>query len=368
MLKLEETTSCNTKAKSIVLQLVGLPGVGKTSVGRALCNQGWLWSDVDDEVEKSTGRSISELIRVEGEQHFRALESSVLAKALSEQSKAVLAGLISDSIISDSIKGAVISLGAGALVSESNLQIIHEARAKLELDDLLVVELAANSKTLANRVILDEENSDRVDPTRPVIFASKSIDRLAVETKIVKLLEERRSGYEIANIRVWTDFSEAVDIAQLLESISEFRLDSKLTNTKLILIPHRLSGEFSSSCIVIVKSLSEHSSSLIDSQLDNKRDGIKKCLVISDTNTTRISANLQWPNDKYEITKLSLPYGEETKSFSQLELILEKLAERKFTRSDIIVGVGGGVIGDISGLAASLYMRGVDCVHFPTSL
>ncbi len=60
--------------------------------------------------------------------------------------------------------------------------------------------------------------------------------------------------------------------------------------------------------------------------------------------------------------------GEQSKNFEALRLILEALTEEGFTRTDCVVAVGGGVVGDISGLAAALFMRGIDFYNIPTTL
>ena len=66
--------------------------------------------------------------------------------------------------------------------------------------------------------------------------------------------------------------------------------------------------------------------------------------------------------------KYVFPQGEKNKNIRTLEKILSFLAESGFTRSDGIVAVGGGVVGDISGLAAALYMRGIKYAQIPTTL
>ncbi len=66
--------------------------------------------------------------------------------------------------------------------------------------------------------------------------------------------------------------------------------------------------------------------------------------------------------------KFVFPNGEESKNVNTLSDILEFLAENNFTRSDIIVALGGGVVGDIAGFAAAVYMRGIDYIQIPTTL
>ena len=63
-----------------------------------------------------------------------------------------------------------------------------------------------------------------------------------------------------------------------------------------------------------------------------------------------------------------LPAGEEYKNFQSLQLILEKMVGAGLKRTSRLFAVGGGVIGDIGGLCASLYMRGISCVQIPTTL
>ena len=63
-----------------------------------------------------------------------------------------------------------------------------------------------------------------------------------------------------------------------------------------------------------------------------------------------------------------LPAGEETKSFAQLEKLLDKLLEACIERSDTILALGGGVIGDITGFAAATLRRGTPVIQVPTTL
>ena len=65
--------------------------------------------------------------------------------------------------------------------------------------------------------------------------------------------------------------------------------------------------------------------------------------------------------------KLVLKAGEETKSLAGFETILHKLLDEGFTRRDVVVAVGGGVVGDLAGFAAACYMRGVAFINCPTT-
>ena len=64
----------------------------------------------------------------------------------------------------------------------------------------------------------------------------------------------------------------------------------------------------------------------------------------------------------------AMPSGEKYKTMETLSALLSAMAEAGLHRNAVLVALGGGVVGDIGGLAASLYMRGVDCVQVPTTL
>ncbi len=65
---------------------------------------------------------------------------------------------------------------------------------------------------------------------------------------------------------------------------------------------------------------------------------------------------------------ITITQGENSKSFEQVELVVETLLKRNITRNDFIVSLGGGVVGDLAGFIASIYMRGIDYIQIPTTL
>lgn len=97
----------------------------------------------------------------------------------------------------------------------------------------------------------------------------------------------------------------------------------------------------------------------------------KKIFIITDDNVNKyyggkISGGLK-KND-FEVKLLALKPGEETKNFNTLPIVYNELLDFNLTRSDLIIALGGGVIGDLAGFVASTYLRGVDFVQIPTSL
>lgn len=70
----------------------------------------------------------------------------------------------------------------------------------------------------------------------------------------------------------------------------------------------------------------------------------------------------------YEVDTVTLPDGEEYKNWQTLNMIFTKLLEKAHSRKTTIVALGGGVVGDMAGFAASAYQRGVDFIQVPTTL
>lgn len=70
----------------------------------------------------------------------------------------------------------------------------------------------------------------------------------------------------------------------------------------------------------------------------------------------------------FETFKFVFPHGEKSKNISTFSSILEFLAESGLTRTDALVALGGGVVGDVVGFAAASYLRGIDFIQIPTTL
>lgn len=93
----------------------------------------------------------------------------------------------------------------------------------------------------------------------------------------------------------------------------------------------------------------------------------RRCLLVTDSGvpaayTEAVRAACGEP------TLVCLPMGEATKNIRSYEKLLRILSERGFTRTDCVVAVGGGVVGDLAGFAAATYLRGIDFYNIPTTL
>lgn len=92
----------------------------------------------------------------------------------------------------------------------------------------------------------------------------------------------------------------------------------------------------------------------------------RKVLVVTDSGVPaeyaeRLAAQCKTP------VVVTLPEGEQSKCFDSYQRLLKAMLEYGFTRSDCVVAVGGGVVGDLSGFVAASYMRGVDFYNIPTT-
>lgn len=112
---------------------------------------------------------------------------------------------------------------------------------------------------------------------------------------------------------------------------------------------------------------------LIDQAADHiiAAAGAAKCAVITDENVAThhlpaLRDNLLEHN--MFAGAVTLPAGEKTKSFANLEHVCSQLLSLGIERGDLVVALGGGVIGDLAGFAASILRRGVRFVQIPTSL
>ena len=95
----------------------------------------------------------------------------------------------------------------------------------------------------------------------------------------------------------------------------------------------------------------------------------RKVVVV--TNPTIAGFHLEYLKSKITAKELSfctIPDGEEYKNMKTLEMILESCFEAKLDRKSLLVAFGGGVIGDMTGFAASIYQRGIDFIQIPTTL
>ena len=97
----------------------------------------------------------------------------------------------------------------------------------------------------------------------------------------------------------------------------------------------------------------------------------KKVAIVSETNVYPRygkQAENSLKDAAFEVVSFVFPAGEESKSAATYLELLNFLAENKLTRTDLIVALGGGVVGDLAGFAAATYLRGIRFIQIPTTL
>ncbi|MCL2813702.1 MAG: 3-dehydroquinate synthase [Oscillospiraceae bacterium] len=105
--------------------------------------------------------------------------------------------------------------------------------------------------------------------------------------------------------------------------------------------------------------------------LIRKTAGGQSAAVIADDNVANLYGKKladALAENGYRAAQYVFPHGETSKNAGTFLSVLNFLAEEKFSRTDVVVALGGGVAGDLAGFAASCYMRGINFVQMPTTL
>jgi 3-dehydroquinate synthase len=93
----------------------------------------------------------------------------------------------------------------------------------------------------------------------------------------------------------------------------------------------------------------------------------RRVLVVTDSGVPAEYAKIVADQCKQSVI-CTVEEGEGSKSIDGFEKLLQTMLDNGFSRKDCVVAVGGGVVGDLSGFAASAYMRGIDFYNIPTTL
>ncbi len=99
--------------------------------------------------------------------------------------------------------------------------------------------------------------------------------------------------------------------------------------------------------------------------------GIRRVCVVTDDTVDSLYAKKATDSltaSGFDCIKFVIEHGEASKSTEKLVALVEFLAENRLTRSDVIIALGGGVVGDLAGFAAAVYLRGIRFIQVPTTL
>eukprot|EP01037_Dinobryon_pediforme_P009250 gene9250-9330_t len=297
------------------IALVGLMGVGKTSIGKRLAAALDLpFRDADEAIETAAGRSIAEIFSERGEEEFRAGERRVIARLLEDPPH-------------------VLATGGGAFVQPQTRALIKSRTVS--------VWLRADLQVLARRVARKD--------TRPLVAGKDPLVVLQAQA------EARYPAYAEADIVVDTgEMSHAASLELVLEGLRRHRRIVKVA----------LDGRAYE--VWIGDGLMSQAGAALLDVIPRRRT-----MVVTDETVARLhgeTVRAGFEQSGISTEFIVLPPGEQTKSFEGLADLSDRLLAAQLDRGDVITALGGGVIGDLTGFAAAIYKRGIDFVQIPTTL
>ncbi len=308
-------------ANGRVIVLVGLMGAGKTTIGRRLAARlGVSFVDADAEIENAAGMSISEIFEKHGEAHFRDGERRVIERLLRSGACGVLA------------------TGGGAFMDPQTR--LHIAQYGVS------VWLRADIEMLMKRV--SRRNN------RPLL--KQGDPRETME----RLRDQRYPIYALADIVVDSVDAPHDEVVDIILS----KLTGHFASAKSEAITVELGSR--SYDIHVAAGLLASTGALIKPLLRRSRVAVVTDRNVADHHAKTLMNSLDAAGISH--AEIILEPGEQTKSFDQLQALLDWLLEQKIERGDLVLAFGGGVIGDLAGFAASVLRRGVDFVQIPTTL
>lgn len=303
--------------------LTGFMGTGKTTVGRLLAERlERPFVDMDAQLEAQFGKSIAEVFAQEGEGYFRTAEAELCAHL------AVRSGL-------------VIATGGGALIS-------HENRQKLAASGAILC-LTAGVTTILQRL---EAASDRP------LLQSEAQDR---RQRIEELLLRRRNAYASIPLQVPTDNASPTEIVERV--VDALEANAEAAGMTRIRVPSP-EGTYH---ICIGEGLLAQTGML----LANRRIARGKAAIVTNPILAELHAGAVGESLRavgYESVICTVPEGEQHKTLASISSLYEQFIAAGLDRRSPVIGLGGGVIGDMAGFAAATYLRGVPFVQIPTSL
>jgi shikimate kinase/3-dehydroquinate synthase len=310
--------TCHAGGRSIVL--VGMPGAGKSSIGRRVAARlGLAFLDADAEIESAAGLPITEIFARYGEAHFRDGERRVILRLLSGPAPVVLA------------------TGGGAFADP-------RTRAAIRASGALTVWLKCRMATLLRRVAGREH--------RPMFLNADPAEVLA------RLMTTRHPFYAEAEIVVTcTDDSPETTTRHVLEAVAAWRAPRRL--------PVPLGDRAYE--VVIGEALLGRAGALLGPVLPTRRTVIVTDAAVAPLHLPALRDGLEQAG--FGIPAIVIvPAGEASKDLATLKQVLEEMTAAGIERRTAVIALGGGVVGDLAGFAAAVALRGLPFVQVPTTL
>ncbi len=306
--------------------LVGLPGSGKSVIGKRLAHRhAASFIDLDDRIESTTGRSIPDIFAEDGEAAFRSLERAGIADLGPADPEPKIR--------------RVIATGGGAVVDPRNRWALYRGRVTVWLD--------SRPEVLAQRL-------RRSPNVRPLVSGRDPIGA-------IRDLGSRRARFYAAAQVHQAGVAEVQGVVEtIVEQLADGAVAGAATGTTL------LRAETPIGRIVVGEGIAVGA---LASELEALR--ARRAIVISEPGAwdavgERIGAGLR--ELAWGVERVLLPQGEAAKRLSVVEAAARELAGLRVERSEPLIAVGGGALGDAAGFLAATYLRGVPFIQLPTTL
>ncbi len=303
------------------LVLIGLPGSGKSAVGRRLAARyGAAFLDLDHEIETASGMTIPEIFDAEGEAGFRRRERQAVA-ALGPADRA------------PDLR-RVISPGGGAILDPRNRWALYRGRVVAWLD--------VRPEVLAQRL--------RRSPTvRPLVQGGNELGRIRA------LAADRERFYGAAS-----RINGVAEMTSVVGAVERLQRAGPAASTALLHASTSI-GE-----IVVGEGIAAAAIGTALRRLDARR-----AVIVSEPGAWAafgegVAAALR--TDGWPVELVMLPAGEAAKRIAVVEEAARDLARLRVERREPLVAIGGGALGDPAGFLAAAYLRGVPWIGVPTTL
>lgn len=317
-------------------------GSGKTTVGRALAKRlNKRFIDSDHEIEARTGASIPLIFEIEGEPSFRQREAEVIRDLTAQE-------------------GIVLATGGGAILNA-------ESRSYLKSRGT-VIYLRASVNSILQRTGHDKNRPllQTVDPRRTVEELFRAREPLYKEVAHI-VIETGRPNVQflLQAILAQLAATHTIDCANHQRLQNDSESNSPMTHQQLAPIVLQVDLGERSYPITIGRCLLDDKA-VVAAHIGGSRVAIVTNTVVAPLYLERLTQTLIAAGK--QVTQIILPDGEEEKTWLSLMKVFDVLLAEKCDRKTTLIALGGGVIGDLTGLAAATYMRGVPFIQIPTTL
>jgi len=326
----------------------GFSATGKSLVAKEIAQRlNWNFIDTDDEVVKLAGKSIDEIFRQDGEGRFRELERKVIRKACQQRQ-------------------TVIAIGGGAIVDRQNYELLAE--------NGLLFCLEAKPETIYQRLFQNATYGCETE-VRPLLANNNPLE-------CIRQLKASRQPY-YASVD-WTIHTDRLSLSQVAEEVVRgWQLLRSAHPPHLNPLPSRerkLGSQLKANKDVAcwVKTATQSYSVFVGYGLLEKlgekikETGLSGVVTIISDETVfsiygrKVESILQ--NAGFAVNTFAVLPGEETKNINSAIKLYDFLVEQRVERDDMLIALGGGMVGDLAGFVAATFLRGMPWIPLPTSL